>query len=127
MRRRDPRSIRHVSASQVADTPAKKGREDRIQGFGVRRQSIPHAEARRLERPSRHEPVGFQLSQLFAQHFGGHAGHGTLKLAEPVRPACKPLEDHRLPASADHRNRRVQRTRLSFAIAVGSLVHGSLR
>lgn len=71
------------------------------------------------QRSPDYEIIRLQLSQLFAQDLRGDARHQALQLAEAEWSVSEALDDHRLPSSTDHPNRRIERTCVSFTITVG--------
>src|SRR6185295_5752215 len=94
----------------MPNTPMHQSGKHRMERAAVCRHAVAHAEARRHQRLATHEAIGLHLPELLAKHLRRDAWHRPLQFAKPTRARSEPLQDHRLPASADDRNRGVQRT-----------------
>ena len=92
----------------MVDAPPQQRVEHRVQAVRVRRQLIAHAQrcglsTRRLTRPSACNWRNWARSTLAVT-----AASPRFSSPKPCGPSRQPLQDHRLPAAADHRNRRIQ-------------------
>ena len=87
-------------------------------------QRVLDARRHLVEHLAVHQFVGLHLTQHLDEHLLADAGHGPAQFARPHRAVVQCPQDQRLPASADHVDRRVQAARIRSRQHAGFLPKG---
>jgi predicted enzyme related to lactoylglutathione lyase len=89
----------------------------------VRRQPISHSKHRSLLYRPCHDAFTFELPQVLPEHLDCYSWHGAPKVAKSEGAIAEAANNHRLPATLNYPDRRVNRTLVSFDIACSAFVH----
>jgi predicted enzyme related to lactoylglutathione lyase len=85
---------------------------------------ILHLKGWFLPHGSGHETLTFEFAQLLPQNFDRHSGHSPSKLAKTEGALTEAAKNHRLPATLNHADRRVEWTPATFGVTRSVLPHG---
>jgi len=72
---------------------------------------------------SGHETLTFEFAQLLPQNFDRHSGHSPSKFAKTDGALTEAAKNHRLPATLNHADRRIEWTPVTFNVTRTALPH----